>query len=711
MIDRLFIGIWLWACLMTGVSAEELPARAALGGTVTDASGEPVADAIVIKVASSGGPWTPSIARTQTDASGNFQFASDAIPPGLKLVAYAEGHAIESIRVSSRGEAPDGPIDIQLGTPATIRIRVVDEAGRPIAGAVAGNVYRAESRFFHLSCHDWEALGLECPRSDADGWFEISHQHPTEPLKVQIEHPEYVIAQIEKASPEFNPNRVTLLEGDRVAFVVSCDFDPGAVADARIEVSASDERGHYWQFVEVGEDGRASVNLADRHATIKIHHPALYGRPWYFYHPEENQQIEFSLHRTGTVRGRVIDPRSDEGVEQVSVRFVRENKVFKMARTDSAGHYEAELPDLEFTVGVESSDLWEAAAEELSVTVEAGQVVELEPLSVTPKPPVRGRVVNADGEPVQNAIVVTGFRGPIVLTDVEGRFSYRSRERHLLFAQVLHPYEPLSKFVVVNPGDPEMKLVLEREDSLVGFVTDEAGQPVGSIPVDLSVSLSNQRHGVRTRLRATMSRADGSFRFRGLTPGATYRPEVRGQTRASYSDTPVEQGASKKAGEPTKLSPIVLTDRLLKEARELAEIEADARPDDLLPLDITTWISTPLLSGDDFQGRPVLLCVGTSSHSVAVAEIAHQLYADRGLMVVGVASRPTPLPLDQEREIIAQLDPSFPFGIDDGSIWERFARPSSSRLLLFDADGKFYSEVQRGGINTVRLFVRYHLRD
>jgi RNA polymerase sigma factor (sigma-70 family) len=98
-------------------------------GTVVDTEGRPIANARVMQ-----GPdrWGSSYPDTTTDADGHFQFAHVA-PGELVLTIQAEAYApeLKTLGVNAQTE----PLDIRLAPGGTIRIRVVDAAGKPIAGA------------------------------------------------------------------------------------------------------------------------------------------------------------------------------------------------------------------------------------------------------------------------------------------------------------------------------------------------------------------------------------------------------------------------------------------------------------------------------------------------------------------------------------------------------------------------------------------------
>jgi hypothetical protein len=406
----------------------------------------------------------------------------------------------------------------------------------------------------------------------------------------------------------------------------------------------------------------------------------------------------------------VIDNTTGNGVPNVNVQFVREHRVIESVRTDDQGQYEAELPDLDFEVTVADHPDWVPGDSRLAIEIEPGQTKQLDALTVSPKSPIRGRVLTEDGKPVERAIIVSSFRDQTLLTDRQGRFRFQSRDRLETFVQALHPYKPLSKAVAIVPGGGETKIVLAREVAVVGIVTDSNSNALAGIPVELKTSFSFGGGGLSTVYHRTSSRADGSYRFLGLTPGLTYQAQVRGKQRANYSSSEVELGSQQQPGVPSEIKPLKVYPKLLDEVREIAAIREDSLPEKLHPPSCQLWINSPPLSPDDFKNKPVLLCLGMSSSALNICEIAHTLYADRGLCVVGIAQGPVPIPRELLEQSLKRMDITFPFGIDDGTTMANYPRQSSSDVFLFRKDGSIHSNLVSGEIHTIRRFMRYELR-
>lgn len=156
--------------------APPAPRGVTLRGRVVSAiTGEPIEGAWVIQQ----DPFDPEVsalAETRTDAQGEYALAMaahqhpDSLIP-IVLRAEADGHASEARALGGDPDSRD-PQDFVLVRGATVRGRVMDTAGKPIAGARVGIANgHAAAETDHALAHLY--LYPEVTRTEADGAFEL----------------------------------------------------------------------------------------------------------------------------------------------------------------------------------------------------------------------------------------------------------------------------------------------------------------------------------------------------------------------------------------------------------------------------------------------------------------------------------------------------------------------------------------------------------
>jgi thiol-disulfide isomerase/thioredoxin/protocatechuate 3,4-dioxygenase beta subunit len=142
-----------------------------LSGVVRDADGKPIVNALVLAgegYSTTAGPEREAIedstaARTHADGT----FAINCLPAGksLTVAVTAEGFAPAAIPLTMTPQAK--PLDVELTAGRTVVGRVVDEVGKPIAGAT-------------VNCDEWTPSGnfarplTRIVRTKDDGRFEIA---------------------------------------------------------------------------------------------------------------------------------------------------------------------------------------------------------------------------------------------------------------------------------------------------------------------------------------------------------------------------------------------------------------------------------------------------------------------------------------------------------------------------------------------------------
>lgn len=186
--------------------------RAAARGTVKDLNGQPIAGATVYLYDRS----LPSdhifrklkyeiLAKATTDERGEFLFpevksrmreVDRTTPETWEMIAVAPGYGLAGRKILQADR--QGRMKLTLGPQATVRGRVVDEQGRPLADAavsvtlvasLGGDQHRQYDDPDSLQLHHFSAAPQV--RTDAEGRFEIQGLPPERRIMLGFEHSPY----------------------------------------------------------------------------------------------------------------------------------------------------------------------------------------------------------------------------------------------------------------------------------------------------------------------------------------------------------------------------------------------------------------------------------------------------------------------------------------------------------------------------------------
>jgi len=195
------------------------------------------------------------------------------------------------------------------------------------------------------------------------------------------------------------------------------------------------------------------------------------------------------------------------------------------------------------------------------ITLEPGETRQLEPWIIAPEGlSLRGRVVDAEGNPLEGAAVVCARtidyeQDARAITDADGRFELT---RLAASDQMVIAYDPEGGRAFAQPCDPrvafEPLFELMPTGQLLVTVVDE-GRPVPKARVQVSASGTGRPElpaDLKVRTEWTEVDEQGRVRVTGLVPGIEYRvlamvgpeddPELVGWTEPSFlaNDGPQE---------------------------------------------------------------------------------------------------------------------------------------------------------------------------
>ncbi|MCC6406089.1 MAG: sigma-70 family RNA polymerase sigma factor [Planctomycetes bacterium] len=241
-----------------------------------------------------------------------------------------------------------------------------------------------------------------------------------------------------------------------------------------------------------------------------------------------------SLERGVAVEGRVLD-LAGEPVADAEIWLTRYPDFvdgFPVTKSGADGRYSI--------VGVRAGERYIGAREPRhapsgshSIYANPGATLSLDLVLGGPASSIAGHVLDVQGRPIVNALVVVGPKdapeivrpdGTVFLTpdgcatrtDATGRFELRGLLAGESWVEARAAGFLVASARVVLPADgwAESELTLERGATLIGSVRLANGGPARQALVTAKSTLDHEQHSTTTEL-------DGSFRFDGLRPGAT----------------------------------------------------------------------------------------------------------------------------------------------------------------------------------------------
>ncbi len=237
-----------------------------VAGRVLDEAGAPVAGARVALLDKSAladeNLWVllPDVTKT-TGAEGRFAFHK--VPPQLSILAVvAAGHAPLfrfDLKVPPEAAVTDLG-DLTLAPEASVRGRVVDSGGKPVAGAqVRRETYSPQSTLLDAFLRKKRPSWPLSATTGADGSFELGRFAPGEETVLDVVAEGFASAETEAtAGPDAKPVKVTLWAAASVAGEVT-DEAGRPVARAAVAPAGSGLGGSEFRWVTTDGQGRFEV--------------------------------------------------------------------------------------------------------------------------------------------------------------------------------------------------------------------------------------------------------------------------------------------------------------------------------------------------------------------------------------------------------------------------------------------------------------------
>jgi hypothetical protein len=554
------------------------PAAASeLAGTVLDAAAKPVAG---VTVSAIGRTWADPVvtATARTGPDGRFVLAGawkleNTDLPYLGLFARAPDGRCGWMGTVWGNEPASRDVTIRLEDPSDVAARLVDQDGKPLAGAevIVQVLDRSDPE---RQVYDQVVLpaSLEASfraRSDLDGRFRLRGIPRGVNVKARVDEP-----AVGRPSVFWDPAKVQSLVLDRRLGAITGRLAtpdgkeiPGKVtislrrnlAAEGLKLSAGDFSFTTSRSTTVDRDGRFQIaGLPPGGYFVELEFDAAtpysgeHRRAVVLEPGEPFKPLEIPLQRWPVVSGRVIDEVTGSGILGVGLTAYQlqgySMQYGRRTKTDSAGNYVVAVqPGMTMIHPHGPPKAFLGMYQELCPRLEVKADRAWPDLKLGRATTLEGRVLDASGKPVAGAEIratvpeVSGFRGnqhPLVSSD-DG--SYRVEQ-----------LDPTDKVpvrartadattegpVVILPSDlkPPGKLDLVVDPKfaarLTGRVVDQRGKPVVDAPVLIwwnhlyySVKV-NKGMGLGQTLDQVKTGPDGRFRTRALWPGDRYHVTV-----------------------------------------------------------------------------------------------------------------------------------------------------------------------------------------
>ncbi len=569
---------------------------ASIVGKVQSVDGKPIVNAKVICRVYEGEDKERRFV-TRTDSRGQFIFPEAKITPegyGASLHAVADGYGVNGCRIRSNNPKvqfgsetlpPDKPVTITLPPETVLEFRVIDESGQPVQGVkvtvatvISPKLPRGRE-FFEQPLPEWlstereaEELGLTAV-SDADGFVRLKGLPRGGAVHLRLEHERFgrIVKPADISEPEIRLSQTPLTVLKDIVLEEPGEaegevrYEDGTPA-AGIRLFWRNPSGWISGEVTTDEQGRYRLSkLQPYHYEISLHYEERKVSEWVAMPPVVNffvrsgQKVTLptiTLTKGGFLEGVATDVETGEPVADVVIMV---GQIIKradapvlywvaQAKTDRQGRYRVQVPPGEFECYIGAPPVYLPPVEFLPTApnpykgvIKKGETTRMD-IQLRKGLMVRGRVVDEQGKPVPNAVVLnmeTEFEPQRAVTDEQGNFVLTNLQP---LKQVrLRAYKDdlrTKEEVVLFPDEAKAKnIVLQLakipSPKVKGKVVDETGKPIPNAIItanwirEFVTETFARASSIAREMAVTDSK--GQFEVVGLWQGDTYYLSIKAE--------------------------------------------------------------------------------------------------------------------------------------------------------------------------------------
>ena len=517
-------------------------------GTLVDARGKPIAAAVLRSAAfrGRGADYGSAVLLATTDSAGRFLIPNALAAPTadapIPLMARLSGGRLVRVALFEQ----DGRAVVS-GPPTRLRVRVVDDAGRPIAGAtVEVEGVRREDyshRWIDFQAA-WDVPKGELQRvTDARGYVAFNELPDRSFAFFCVRCDGWLTSwrSVFLPAPGLEAEVVTPLEKGAVLtgrVVAEGKGLPGVRVVAQTELHRTSLYEIY--TVLATTDAQGAYRIRDAHAgsvALKLE----LGKRAESWVPKEYEDVrvaagaridglDFNLDKGILVSGRVLTQEGGRPVPDATLEIQGKPNLHLEKKTDADGRFSVRFGPEGGSVSVRKvgarslvfpySDGGSSTTKYVGYYPNAQFSLPLElrvpeAMLLPTIPHLVGKVVDLGGKPVAGA-TVRNLQGGEAVTDATGRFRFQTPTEpgSSVFASTA---EATSVRPVEVKAGPEIALTLDAPTATItGTVAGEDGRPMAGI----DVCLVAHRLGDWYETHASTD-ASGTYRFAGLYVGPT----------------------------------------------------------------------------------------------------------------------------------------------------------------------------------------------